>query len=142
MRHGGEAALDLAGLATILADDVDDFDRVRSMLGDPIVIDLASSPSSRWFEHLRGRWCRCFPMMRRSSPRAGCSSTGRCTRSKQRGRATAVVVRDLRTGEHLDVRERTMSAQATVGQMVCARALPDSVTNQFVGSVFHVPPGA
>ena len=88
MRHGGEAALDLADLATILAVDVDDFDGVRSMLGDPIVIDHrahrarhGSSSSSR----LAGR---CFPMTRRSSPRAGCSSTGRCTRSKKLARVT------------------------------------------------------
>ena len=49
MRHGGEAALDLADLATILAVDVDDFDGVRSMLGDPIVIDIALTELG-WFE--------------------------------------------------------------------------------------------
>ena len=49
MRHGGEAALDLADLATILAVDVDDFDGVRSMLGDPIVIDIALTELA-WFE--------------------------------------------------------------------------------------------
>ena len=110
------------------------------MLGDPIVIDLALTELG-WFEQFfetRG------PLLPDDEALLA-TSWLLVDRTVYEIEATrpgdGVVVRDLRTGEHLDVRERTMSAQATVGQMVCARALPDSVTNQFVGSVFHVPPG-
>ena len=110
------------------------------MLGDPIVIDLALTELG-WFEHFFEARGSLLP----DDEALLATSWLLVDRTVYEIEATrpgdSVVVRDLRTGEHLDVRERTMSAQATVGQMVCARALPDSVTNQFVGSVFHVPPG-
>ncbi|TAL21531.1 MAG: hypothetical protein EPN99_07460 [Frankiales bacterium] len=52
-----------------------------------------------------------------------------------------VQVRDLRTGDVLDVRERTFSRAARKGSLLCARAVPDGKTHQFVGGLFTVPPG-
>ena len=52
-----------------------------------------------------------------------------------------VQVRDLRTGDVLDIRERTFSRDARPGVLVCARAVPDGETNQFVGAVLTVPAG-
>ena len=54
---------------------------------------------------------------------------------------TGLTVRDLRTGDHLDVRERTFSRTARTGMLVCARAVPDGETHQFIGGIFPVAPG-
>ena len=50
-------------------------------------------------------------------------------------------LRDLRMAEVTDVQEHTMSLTAPVGQMICARALPDGRGHQLVGAVISVPPG-
>ena len=52
-----------------------------------------------------------------------------------------VAVRDLRTGDRIDVRDRALSRSAAVGQMLCARAVPDGVGHQIVGAPFSVAPG-
>lgn len=52
-----------------------------------------------------------------------------------------VSVRDLRTGDRLDVRDRALSRGAVVGQMLCARAVPDGDGHQIVGAPFSVAPG-
>ncbi|SEK60218.1 SEC-C motif-containing protein [Blastococcus sp. DSM 46786] len=52
-----------------------------------------------------------------------------------------LTVRDLRTGDRLDVRERTFSRTARSGTLVCARIVPDGETHQFVGGLFPVAPG-
>jgi hypothetical protein len=54
---------------------------------------------------------------------------------------TGLVVRDLRTGDVLDVRERTMSRHTQVGDRWCARAVPDGESHQFIGGLFIVAPG-
>lgn len=54
-----------------------------------------------------------------------------------------VTMRDLRTGDRIDVTDRVFSASATVGGLVCARAVPDGGDgHRFVGGVLAVPPGA
>ena len=50
-------------------------------------------------------------------------------------------VRDLRTAERIEVRERTLSRRARPGMLVCARAVPDGESHQFVGGVVAVAPG-
>jgi hypothetical protein len=52
-----------------------------------------------------------------------------------------IQARDLRTGDVLDVRERTFSRAAQKGSLLCARAVPDGQTHQFIGGLFPVPPG-
>lgn len=50
-------------------------------------------------------------------------------------RGSGVTVRDVRTGDVHEVRERSGSQQAMVGQLVCARVLPAADTMQFFGPV-------
>lgn len=52
-----------------------------------------------------------------------------------------LVVRDLRTGDRHEVRERSLSRQVTGGALVCARVVPDGETHQLIGGVFGVAPG-
>jgi hypothetical protein len=56
-------------------------------------------------------------------------------------RGQGVSIRDLRTGDRLDVRDRAFSRGAAVGDLVCTRAVPDGTGLQFVGVPFAVGPG-
>ncbi|MHB8219494.1 MAG: YecA family protein [Acidimicrobiales bacterium] len=52
-----------------------------------------------------------------------------------------LTLRDLRSAETIDVRERSFSRQGRVGMVFCGRAVPVGSTFQLVGGVFPVPPG-
>lgn len=52
-----------------------------------------------------------------------------------------MTVRDLRSAESVDVRERTLSWTARPGQRFCGRAVPDGTGPQFAGAVFPVTVG-
>lgn len=56
-------------------------------------------------------------------------------------RGDGMQLRDLATGEVADVRERTASQQAHVGQRFCARVAPDGATHQIIGGMFEVRTG-
>lgn len=50
-------------------------------------------------------------------------------------------LRNLGTGDVVDVRERALSEQAQVGDLYCARVVPDGASNQIIGGVFPVRAG-
>jgi hypothetical protein len=50
-----------------------------------------------------------------------------------------VTIRDLRTGDVLDVTERKGSTQLAVADLICAHPIFDGVGYQFVGGIVHVP---
>jgi hypothetical protein len=53
-----------------------------------------------------------------------------------------LTLRDLRTGDVVDVQERAMTRMASPGLVICARVLPDGGGgNQICGGVFIVRPG-
>ena len=52
-----------------------------------------------------------------------------------------LTLRDVRTGDLTEVKERTFSRAASAGQLICSRALPDGEGHQLVGAVIEVPPG-
>ncbi len=52
-----------------------------------------------------------------------------------------VSVRDLRTGDRIDVRDPALGNRASVGELLCARAVPDGAGHQFVGARLPVDPG-
>jgi SEC-C motif len=54
---------------------------------------------------------------------------------------TGMTVKDLRSAEEIEVRERTFSHQASPGMLVCARAVPDGQAHQLLGGLFHVRVG-
>ncbi len=53
----------------------------------------------------------------------------------------AITLRDLATGDVVEVRERSASHQVAVGERYCARLVPDGATHQIVGGVFAVRTG-
>jgi hypothetical protein len=54
---------------------------------------------------------------------------------------TSLRLRDVRTGDVTDVQERLGSQSASVGQLICARAVPDGRGQKLMGAVIAVPPG-
>jgi hypothetical protein len=50
-------------------------------------------------------------------------------------RGEGLIVRDVRTGDVHQVRERTASRQLTVGALICARIVPAGATTQIFGGV-------
>ncbi|MGI8575835.1 MAG: SEC-C metal-binding domain-containing protein [Egibacteraceae bacterium] len=54
---------------------------------------------------------------------------------------SSMTVRDLRTGDRLDVREATLSGNVAPGMLLCGRAVPDGERHQFIGGLFGVRPG-
>jgi hypothetical protein len=53
-----------------------------------------------------------------------------------------VTLRDVRTGQEVDVREPLGSPPSVVGDLVCAHVVPDGVGRQIVGGVAPVAPHA
>lgn len=53
-------------------------------------------------------------------------------------RGDTLTLRDLATGEVDEVRERTLSRDAQVGERYCARVAPDGAGHQIIGGVFPV----
>ena len=56
-------------------------------------------------------------------------------------RGVGLTLRNLATGDVVDVRERTMSKQMQVGEHYCARVVPDGASHQIIGGVFPVLAG-
>lgn len=56
-------------------------------------------------------------------------------------RGVGLRVLNLATGDVADVRERTASRTAQVGERYCARVVPDGQSHQIIGGIFPVPTG-
>ena len=56
-------------------------------------------------------------------------------------RGVGLTLRDLATGDVVDVRERTASQTAHDGERYCGRVVPDGATHQIVGGMFSVRTG-
>lgn len=56
-------------------------------------------------------------------------------------RGVGLTLRDLATGDVVDVRERTLSQTAQDGERYCARVVSDGVSHQIIGGVFPVRAG-
>jgi hypothetical protein len=140
LEHGGAEARDLVmALARCRATGADD-DSVLEALGDPIVIDAALTEGGWFARFLEDRGpllpedeallAQSWLLVPRSVYEVVEVSAGAGLRA-----------RDLRTGDVVDVRERTFSREVRPGAFVCARAVPDGETHQFVGGLFPVAPG-
>jgi hypothetical protein len=139
-RRGGQAAADVAAIAEARAGDDPDDEAWARALDDPLVIDVALCELG-WFRRfladrgpllpddealLATSWAlveRTLYEIEAVRPRVG------------------LTLCDLRSAEHLEVRERTFSRSAKVGTVVCGRAVPDGETHQLIGGLFPVAPG-
>jgi hypothetical protein len=141
LEHQGQDALEeVMNLAHIRAADPEDNESVTRALEDPLLMDLVLTERG-WFEDFvdaRGSLLPEDELLLAQSWTLVDRSVYEVEKVRPR---IGLTVRDLATGDKLEVRERTFSAKAQKGWMVCARAVPDGETNQFVGAIFSVQPG-
>jgi len=114
--------------------------RLAEALDDPIVVDAALVEGG-WFESFVEDRSPLLPDDEALLARSWTLGPRTVYEVVEVRAGSGVRVRDLRTGDVLDVRERTFSTVARPQVLVCARAVPDGETHQFVGAVFPVAPG-
>lgn len=133
-RRGGAAEHDLFAFAELYSADPDE------ALADPLVRDVVLHEGG-WFERFLAERGPLLPADEGMLAASWTLVERTVYEVVEVAAGTGVTVRDLRTGDRTEVTERTFSRAATVGQLVCARAVPDGAGQQFVGGLFAVPPG-
>jgi hypothetical protein len=133
-RRGGAAEQDLFAYAQLRSPDLD------AALDDPLVHDVALHEGG-WLERFlaeRG------PLLPADEARlaASWSSVERTVYETLEVRSgVGLMVRDLRTGERIDVTADEAAPPTTVGELICGRAVPDGAGHRFAGAVFSIRPG-
>lgn len=141
LERRSEARYTVIDVAAARAVDPADVDRFAEALEDPIVMDLVLCEGG-WFDRFveevgdllpedEASLCRAWTLVGRSVFEVTAVRPGE-----------GLTVRDRRTGDQLDVREPGFSTQATVGMLVCGRAVPDGQTHQLVGGILPVRAGS
>lgn len=139
-RRGPMARADVMDIAYARAVDPHDEESVAAAFDDPIVMDLALT-EGRWFhEFLDARGAllpddeyllaRSWELIDRTVYEVLAVRPGE-----------GLDLRDLRTGDRITVRERTLSRETRAGVFLCGRAVPDGQAHQLIGGVVPVPPG-
>ena len=144
-RRGGTTPTVLAHAAARagVPNDPDDSDNIAAIseaLADPLVLDTVLQEGG-WFERFLADRGPLLPddeaMLARSWTLVERSVYEVLEVTPGKG----LLVRDLRTGDRLEVRERSFSRQVRRGALVCARLVPDGESYQFAGGLFGVAPG-
>ena len=138
--QGAEADNDVYTMAESRALDPDDPRSLGEAFGDPIVIDLVLTELG-WFERFVQARGALLPDDEALAARAWTLVERTVYEVVDVRPGHALTVRDLRTGETVQVSERSFSRQAQPAMLVCARAVPAGDSHQFVGGVVPVPPG-
>ena len=125
-------------IALTLADH--DPDRLPGVFEDPLVLDLTLTEGG-WFQEFLADRGSLLPDDEALLAASWLTRDRTVYEVEDAEPGAGVTVRDLRSGEVLEVRERSFSRQAQARMLVCARAVPDGETNQFVGAVLAVPVG-
>jgi hypothetical protein len=128
------AVFDLVGSRAL------DPQRPGSVMDDPLVMDLVLTEGG-WFDRFLADRGHLLPDDEALLAAAWTTVERTVYEVTTTTPGTGLTIRDLRTGDRLDVRERTFSRTARTGMLVCARAVPDGDTNQFIGDLFPVTPG-
>ncbi|MGI8758868.1 MAG: SEC-C metal-binding domain-containing protein [Acidimicrobiales bacterium] len=136
-RVGPEARRAVMGVAWARVPDEADWE---DALDDPLVMDLVLTEGG-WFQRFladRGALLPDDEALLASSWLAVDRSVHEIVSVTP---DVGLTLRDLRTGDMLDVRERAFTHQARAGMLICARPVPDGESNQLVGGIFPVAPG-
>lgn len=139
-RSGPQAFADVSVMAYTRAGSTGDRDAMRRAMEDPLTLDLVLTEWG-WFERFLAARSPLLP----DDEALLAASWVLVDRSVHEVTAVrpgeGLTLRDLRTGEEIEVRERTLSREAKAGMRICARPCPDGATHQFIGGVFPVEPG-
>jgi SEC-C motif-containing protein len=128
-RQGRNDLVSVAFALTVSGDDV------RQALADPLSMDLVLVEGG-WFHRFLSARVELLPDDE-AELAAEWLTVPRSVHEVVAVRVgEGLVLRDLRTGDEVDVRERTFTRHARVGTHWCARVVPDGETHQIVGGVF------
>jgi hypothetical protein len=139
-RRGGAAELALVEYAQARAVDPDDDDDLLEAFEDPIVIDCALTEGG-WFQRFLDERAPLLPEDEVMLVTAWMPVKRTVYEIVDVRPGVGVTVRDVATGDRLDVREQSFSQEAQVGGLICARAVPDGESHQFIGGMFPVAAG-
>lgn len=139
-RRGGAPTRDVFTLASARAGGDANVDKLSDAFADPFVFDIALHELG-WFERFLTERGALLPEDEALLAASWTLVARNVYEVAEIEPGLGLVISDLRTGETLKVRERTFSRSARVGSMVCARAVPDGETHQFIGGLFSVAPG-
>ena len=129
-----EAVMDV--VFTRIGDD----DDIEQALDDPLVMDLVLTEGG-WFERFladRGHLLPDDEALLAASWLTVDRSVHEVTAVRP---GAGLTLRDLRSGDEVDVRERTFSRATRRGAVICGRAVPDGETHQLIGAIIPVAPG-
>jgi hypothetical protein len=138
--RGGEVENTLYDLAVQRAVDPDDARSVAGAFADPLVFDVALTELelARRFLFERGAL---LPDDERLLVEAWLLTERSVFEFVDVRRDEGFTVRDLRTGDQLDVRERTLTRHVHAGEMALLHVVPDGAGHQLIGGVVPVAPG-
>jgi len=139
-RRGGVAPEHVYQLAVVRADGDDSEEAVDRAFADPMTMDVALHEGG-WFDRFIEERGALLPDDEAILARAWSFVDRTLYEVVETEPGKSMTVRDLRSAELLEVRERTFSRQARIGQVLCARAVPDGETHQFIGGIFGVATG-
>ncbi len=121
-------------------DDAESERRFRQAFADPILFDAALHEGGLFRHFLRERG-ELLPDDERLLATAWLTVDRSVHEVVEVDRGVGLRLRDLATGEVVDVRERSASREVNQGERYCARVVPDGATHQIVGGVFQVRAG-
>lgn len=140
-RRGGAVESVVADHARmLLGEAADDEEALDSAMSDPLVLDVVLHEGG-WLQRFLTDRGRLLPDDEAMLAAAWLLCERTVVEVVDAVRGHEVTVRDLRTGDHIAVREHTFSRTAEPGQRLCVRIVPDGETHQFVGAALRVSPG-
>jgi len=131
---------ELLDVARALAGDRSDPESLYAALRDPLVTDLVLAEGG-WFEAFLETRGSLLPDDEALLAESWLLVDRTVYEIVELRLGEGMSVRDLRTGDRVDVTERTGSGDAAVGELICARAVPDGESHIFLGGAFRVLPG-
>ena len=139
-RCGRDATLDVLSLAMARAGDDSDESALPRAMSDPLVLDLALTEGG-WFERFYHARSALLPDDEAILAASWLLVDRSVYEVLDVRPGEGLSVKDLRSAEVVEVRERTFSVQAVPGEIYCARAVPDGTSHQFIGAAFPVRAG-
>ena len=139
-RRGGVTPEHVYQLAVVRADGDVSEEAVDRAFVDPMTMDVALHEAG-WFDRFIEERGALLPDDEAILARAWTFVDRTLYEVVETEPGNSMTVRDLRSAELLEIRERTFSRQTRFGQVVCARAVPDGETHQFIGGIFGVATG-
>jgi hypothetical protein len=139
-RRGGVAPEHVYQLAVVRADGDDSEEAVDRAFADPMIMDVALHEAG-WFDRFIEERGALLPDDEAILARTWTFVDRTLYEVVETKPGKSMTVRDLRSAELVQVRERTFSRQTRIGQVVCGRAVPDGETHQFIGGIFGVATG-